>query len=195
MAASSHERTTLACTVIALVLALSCATGRGEGSAIGQVWAPECGLEGEPFSLDPNFFAMQPSSTVEIIDIRIQRGSDIPNLSNGLSVFIAEPEMIRDEMLGVDIELRRFDPPVEMTIYLNDTCPTDIPVVYRSISGTIRFDELYIPWESNDNRLTTAVFSDVVLVDTDDPENRRALLSGDFTFLFQRGRPAQNFSL
>lgn len=138
---------------------------------------------------------MQPSTTVEIIDIRIQRGSDIPNLSNGISVFIAEPEMIRDEMLGQDIELRRFDPPVEMTIYLNSTCPTDIPVVYRSVSGTIRFDELYIPWESNENRLTTAEFTDVELVDTDDPENRRAVISGDFTFLFQRGRPAQNFSL
>ncbi|MEM9727212.1 MAG: hypothetical protein AAF997_01415 [Myxococcota bacterium] len=180
---------------MALLLVFSCATGRGEGSAVGQVWAPECGLEGEPFSLNPNFFAMQPSTTVEIIDIRIQRGSDIPNLSNGISVFIAEPEMIRDEMLGQDIELRRFDPPVEMTIYLNSTCPTDIPVVYRSVSGTIRFDELYIPWESNDNRLTTAEFTDVELVDTDDPENRRAMISGDFTFLFQRGRPAQNFSL
>ena len=195
MAASSHERNLLAGTLVALALVLSCASGRGEGSVIGQVWAPECDLTGEPFSLNPNYFAMQPSSTVEIIDIRIQRGSDIPNLSNGLSVFIAEPEMVRDEMLGTDIELRRFDPAVELTIYLNSTCPTDIPVVYRSISGTIRFDELYIPWESNENRLTTAEFTDVELVDTDDPENRRALISGDFTFLFQRGRPAQNFSL
>ncbi|MEM7136869.1 MAG: hypothetical protein AAF500_09845 [Myxococcota bacterium] len=184
----------LALFILGALHVLGCSTGRGEGTATGQVWAPECGLDAEPFSLDPNFFAMQPSTTVEIIDIRIQRGSDIPNLSNGISVFIAEPEMVKDEMLGIEIPLERFDPAVEMTVYLNSTCPTDIPVVYRSISGTIQFDELFVPWVSNDNRITTAVFTDVLFVDTDDPENRRAVLSGDFTFLYQRGRPAQNFS-
>ncbi|MGB5812829.1 MAG: hypothetical protein WBG86_20005, partial [Polyangiales bacterium] len=88
---SSREHRAWVGIVAMLALATACTTGRGEGSAVGQVWAPDCGLNGEPFSLNPNFFAMQPSTSVEIIDIRIQRGSDIPNLSNGISVFIAEP--------------------------------------------------------------------------------------------------------
>jgi len=173
----------------------SCTTGQGEGSAVGRVWAPDCGLAGGPFSLNPDFFGMQPSTSVEIIDMRMQRGSEIPNLSDGISFFIDDPELIKNEMLGVDIEFELFDSPVEMTLYLNETCRflSRIPVVYRAVSGTIRFDELFVFWIENDNRLTTAEFTDVELVDTSDPENRRAILSGDISFLFERGRPAQNF--
>lgn len=179
-----------------LVLLGSCATGGGEGSAVGQVWAPGCGLNGEVFSLNPNFFAMQPSTSVEIIDMRMQRGGDIANLSDGVSFFIADPETIKDEMLGVDIELQLLDSPVEMTLYLNSSCPlfSQIPVVYRAISGTIRFEELFVFWIANANRLTTAEFTDVEFVDTADPENRRAVMSGDISFLFEQGKPAQNFA-
>jgi len=181
--------------MLAVLLLGSCATGPGEGSAVGQVWAPDCGLDGEPFSLDPNFFGMEPSRSVEIIDMRMQRGGDIQNLSDGVSFFIAEPELLKAEMLGADIELELLDSPVQMTLYLNRTCPllSQIPVVYRSVSGTIRFDELYVPWIENDNRMTTAVFTDVELVDTAEPEIRRAVLSGDISFLVQRGMPPQNF--
>jgi len=196
VAVSSREVYVSSCSVLLLALIAGCSLGNGEGSAVGQVWAPECGLEGEPFSLEPDFFAMQPSTSVEIIDIRIQRGSDLPNLSNGISVFIAEPEMVKDEMLGVDLEIELLDSPVEMTLYLNSTCSrlSQLPVVYRAVSGTIRFDELFVLWVSNDNELTSAVFTDVEFVDTADRDNRRAVLSGDFSFLFERGRPAQNFA-
>ena len=197
MAVSSRSGSTLLAGVAGLCLAVACVTGGGTGSAIGQVWAPDCGLNGEPFSLEPNFFAMQPSTSVEIIDIRMQRGSDIPNLSNGISFFLADPEMIKDEMLGVDIEIQLLDSPVEMTLYLNSTCGSlrQVPVVYRAVSGTIRFDELFVFWVDNENQMTTAEFTDVEFVDTDDPDNRRAVLSGNLSFLFERGRPAQNFSL
>lgn len=195
MAVSSREVCAWILRLVALALLGSCATGPGEGNAIGQVWAPDCGLDGESFSLDPNFFGMEPSRSVEIIDMRMQRGGDIQNLSDGVSFFIADPEMVRTEMLGVDIELELLASPVEMTLYLNRTCPllSQIPVVYRSVSGTIRFDELYVPWLENDNRMTTAVFTNVELVDTADPETRRAVLSGDISFLAQRGMPPQNF--
>ncbi len=174
----------------------SCATGGGEGSAVGQVWAPDCGLEGGPFSLNPDFFGMQPSTSVEIIDMRMQRGGDIQNVSDGVSFFIADPELVKNEMLGVDIELELLDSPVQMTLYLNDTCPgfSQIPVQYRSVSGTVRFEELFVFWIDNDTKMTTAEFTDVELVDTSDPENRHAILSGDISFLFERGRPAQTFA-
>ncbi|MDH3201606.1 MAG: hypothetical protein OEM15_12000 [Myxococcales bacterium] len=195
MAVSSRELGAWVSSMLAVLLLGSCATGPGEGSAVGQVWAPDCGLDGEPFSLDPNFFGMEPSRSVEIIDMRMQRGGDIQNLSDGVSFFIAEPELLKAEMLGADIELELLDSPVQMTLYLNRTCPllSQIPVVYRSVSGTIRFDELYVPWIENDNRMTTAVFTDVELVDTAEPEIRRAVLSGDISFLVQRGMPPQNF--
>jgi len=196
VAVSSRELGVWRSSILATLLLGGCATGPGEGSAVGQVWASDCGLNGEAFSLDPNYFAMQPSTSVEIIDMRMQRGSDIPNLSDGISFFIAEPELLKDEMLGVDIEFELLDSPVEMTLYLNRTCPflSQIPVVYRAVSGTIRFEELFVFWVTNDNRMTTAEFTDVELVDTSDPENRRAVLSGDISFLFQRGTPAQNFA-
>jgi hypothetical protein len=173
----------------------ACATGAGEGNAIGQVWAPDCGLDGEPFELNPDFFAMQPSTSVEIVDIFVQRGSNLPTYSDGIAVFIAEPEMLKESMLGTEIDLELLASPVEMTLYLNATCPgiPRLPVVYRSVSGTIRFEELYVPWIENETKETSAVFTDVELVDTQDPDERHARLDGSFRFLFERGMPAQLF--
>jgi len=178
-----------------MLLAAGCAKGTGEGNAVGQVWAPDCGLNGEPFELNPDFFAMQPSGAVEIIDIVVQRGSDLQSYTDGISVFIRDPRMVKESMLGTDIELQGLASPVEMTLFLNATCPgiARIPVVYGAVSGTIRFDELYVPWMHNDTKLTAAVFTNVVLVDNKDPGERRAVLDGDFRFLFEQGLPAQYF--
>ncbi|KPK14259.1 MAG: hypothetical protein AMJ62_13455 [Myxococcales bacterium SG8_38] len=172
-----------------------CAQGSGEGNAVGQVWAPDCGLDGQPFELNPTFFAMQPSGSVEIIDIVVQRGSDLKSFSDGLSIFIRDPEMLKETMLGSDIDLQMLDGPVQMTLYLNATCPgiPRLPVVYAAVSGTIRFDSLYVPWLDNDTRETSATFTNVELVDYQEPEERRAVLSGDFRFLFERGMPPQLF--
>jgi hypothetical protein len=192
VAASSHELWAL---VVCMLLATGCAKGSGEGNAVGQVWAPDCGLDGQPFSLDPTFFAMQPSASVEIIDIVVQRGSDLLNYTNGISVFIRDPQMLKESMLGVDIEFGGLDAPVEMTLYLNATCPgiARIPVVYGAVSGTIRFEELYVPWIHNDTKETVAVFANVVLVDDKEPDERHAVLDGYFEFLFDVGLPAQYF--
>jgi predicted deacylase len=177
------------------LLYAGCAKGGGEGNAVGQVWAPDCGLDGQPFELNPSFFAMQPSASVEIIDIVVQRGSDLPSFSDGIAVFIAEPEMLKDSMLGTELDFELLESPVEMTLYLNATCPglVELPVVYRAVSGTIRFDELYVPWIDNETKETSAVFTNVELVDNQDPEERRARLDGSFRFLFERGTPAQLF--
>jgi hypothetical protein len=193
VAASLHRTGAL---VICASLFAGCATGAGEGNAVGQVWATDCGLDGAPFELNPNFFAMQPSTSAEIVDIVIQRGSDLPSFSDGLAVFIAEPEMLKDSMLGSEIDLELLESPVEMTLYLNATCPgiTRLPVVYRSVSGTILFEELYVPWIDNETKETSAIFTNVELVDTEEPEERHARLDGSFRFLFERGKPAQFFA-
>jgi len=177
------------------LLAAGCAKGSGEGSAVGQVWAPECGLDGGPFSLNPDYFAMQPSTSVEIINIVVQHGSELPSFSDGISFFIRDPEMLKDSMLGTEIELGGLAAPVEMTLYLNATCPglARLPVYYAAVSGTIRFEELYVPWMNNDSKETVAIFANVELVDNKDPDERRAVLDGDFIFLFEVGRPLQYF--
>ena len=192
MAALSHE---LGALVVCALLAAGCAKGSGEGSAVGQVWAPDCGLDGQLFDLNPDFFAMQPSASVEIIDIVVQRGSDLQSFSDGISVFIRDPEMLKESMLGTEIDLGGLVAPVEMTLFLNATCPgiARIPVVYAAVSGTIRFEELYVPWMRNDTEETVAVFTNVELVDNKDPDERRAVLHGDFRFLFERGLPTQYF--
>jgi len=192
VAASSHELWALS---LCTLLAAGCAKGSGEGNAIGQVWAPDCGLDGEPFELNPDFFAMQPSGSVEIIDIVVQRGSDLWFFSDGISVFIRDPEMLKESMLGAEISFEGLAAPVEMTLYLNRTCPglARLPVVYGAVSGTIRFEQLYVPWVDNDTKETVAVFTDVELIDDKDPDERRAILNGDFRFLFERGLPPQYF--
>jgi hypothetical protein len=178
-----------------MLLAAGCNKGSGEGSVVGQVWAPGCGLNGEPFSLDPNFFAMQPSGSVEIIDILVQRGSDLQSFTDGISVFIRDPRMVKESMLGTEIEFGGLGAAVEMTLFLNATCPglARLPVVYGAVSGTIRFDELYVPWMDNATKETVAVFTNVELIDNKDPDERRAVLDGDFQFLFERGLPNQYF--
>jgi hypothetical protein len=192
VAALSHE---LGALVVCALLAAGCAKGSGEGSAVGQVWAPDCGLDGQPFDLNPDFFAMQPSASVEIIDIVVQRGSDLQSFSDGISVFIRDPETLKESMLGTEIDLGGLVSPVEMTLFLNATCPgiARIPVVYAAVSGSIRFEELYVPWMHNDTEETVAVFTNVELVDNKDPGERRAVLDGDFSFLFERGLPTQYF--
>jgi hypothetical protein len=192
VAASLHELCVL---LLCGLLAAGCAKGSGEGSAVGQVWAPDCGLEGAEFSLNPDYFAMQPSTSVEIINITVQRGSELPSYSDGITVFIRNPELLKETMLGTEIEFGGLAAPVEMTLYLNASCPglARIPVYYAAVSGTIRFDELYVPWLDNASKETLAVFTNVELVDNKDPLERRAVLDGDFSFLFEVGRPLQYF--
>ncbi len=192
MAVSLHELGTF---VLCMLLAAGCAKGSGEGSAVGQVWAPDCGLDGEPFELNPDFFAMQPSGAVEVINIVVQRGSDLQSFSDGISVFIRDPEVLKESMLGTEIDFGGLASPVELALYLNATCPgiARIPVFYAAVSGTIRFDELYVPWADNDTKETVAVFTNVELVDNSEPDARRAVLDGDFRFLFERGLPLQYF--
>ena len=184
------------CALIGCVTLLaSCAKGSCDAQATAQIWAPDCGLEGEQIELGPNFCAMQPSASVEIIDIVVQRGSDLKSYSDGISVFIDDPEMVKESMLGTEIELGGFGPEVSLTLYMNETCPgvARIPVVYTAVSGTIRFDELFVPWSDNTTEETRAVFTNVELNDRQDTEERRAVLDGEFSFFFERGMPAQFF--
>ena len=46
---------------------------------------------------------------------------------------------------------------------------------------------------TNETEETVAVFTNVVLVDNKDADERRAVLDGEFRFLFEKGLPTQYF--
>lgn len=192
---SSHERGPLASAAIFAALLSACSVGGGEGQVTGTVNAPSCDLNMADYSLDPTFFGADPVE--DMLEIRIQRGSDLETFSDGLTVLVLDAKTVRADLIGVPIELTgEADALVQMNVFLNDTCPTgrgDAPVNYEAVNGSIVFQNIYAPELTEDDVETAARFDDVLFVDPDDPEVRNAVLSGEFRFLHNRGRPAQRF--
>ncbi|MFW5925587.1 MAG: hypothetical protein ACOC9O_03095 [Myxococcota bacterium] len=187
--------------LVALAGVAGCSVGVGEGSATGQVWAPTCDLDGDDYDMEPSFFGADVLvDGADLLEIRMQRGSDRPEVSDGLVVQVNGASTVH-AMLGTPIDLSDTDADAlaEMSLYLNDTCPFEIgdpaeaPVAYVSTGGTLTFSAIYAPEVDDSGKVITATFEDVELVDPADPAERRAVLSGDFDFIFSRGRPAQPF--
>ena len=185
------------------MVSLGCSAGVGEGEVTGVVFAPGCGLNGEAFDLQPNFFAADP--TLDFLDIRLQRGSGFEDVSDGVDISVRSASEVTAN-LGVAIALEdplvlprtppADRPLVAMSVYLNRTCPIDrraIPVAYEAVSGDITFTAIYAPELPSTGLEISGSFSDVRFEDPSDPNNRNATLSGHFTFIFNRGRPAQRF--
>ncbi len=176
---------------LALGLAVGCSVGVGTGEVTGTVTAPQCDLDGD-FSLNPDFYSA--SAFEEQLTIRIQKGGDFAIDSDGISIIVLDATM-ETERLGTPIAITD-DPeaPVSMSLYLNDSCPhdeTELPVFLEATSGTITFDEIYAPQVDEGQRQTTGTFTGVVF--TDGRGERMATLDGEFSFLFERGRPGQPF--
>lgn len=192
---------TWAAVAVVAVCAGGCSVGVGEGSATGQVWAPGCGLDGSSYDLNPTFFGSNPlGEGSDMVEIRAQRGSDSPDVSDGLFLLVQGASDV-NAMLDTPIDLASTGtrPEVDMTLYLNDTCPivigdaSKLPVSYGAVAGTITFSAIYAPEADGSGKETAATFDSVELVDPNAPDERHATLSGDFRFIFSRGRPAQPF--
>lgn len=180
--------------MLAILGALSCSVGVGDGSASGSVTAPECGMENQAFDLRPNFFAADEFEGT--LSIRIQRGSDFAYLSNGITIFVADT-VLEAGRLGTPIPISELaGEPVRINLYLNKRCEVyrdDPPVNYIAVEGEIIFDAMYAP-DLDENQLAiSGRFENVRFVDTSRPEERFAIFSADFDFLFNRGRPAQPY--
>lgn len=164
----------------------ACSTGEGGGWVRSdRLYVEECW--NGPFDLKPTFFAANPYREEELL-IRIQRGDNIQELSDGLSVHVSDIGKIRDQLLGQAIEVglppgvtppgvpieADADPPlVSLALYLHNTCHAENGTIYAvgpdrvvgaSPPSTITFTWLFSgdPNEDNaDDRRTEATFEAV----------------------------------
>ena len=185
--AACTPRTWTPIAILALLLVAGCSTGEGTGWVRSdRLYIEDCW--NGPFDLKPTFFAANPYREEELL-IRIQRGDNIEELSDGLTVHVRDIGRIRSELLGQPIEVglppgvtppgvpveADPDPPlVSLALYLHNTCHAENGTVYAmqpdrvegaaGAHSTITFASLFSgdPNESNaDDRLTEASFEAV----------------------------------
>lgn len=182
-----------------LVPALAaCSVGEGTGSATGSVVGPDCEVDEPDFDLQPSFFTGE--VTGDQMNIRVQRGSDIEGFSDGMMFHVRDVNEVFETRLGLPITIEDdYRALVQSVFYLNETCKTGFPDEFRAQplvlaarGGTITFRAIYAPDIEPGATLTEATFENVEFYDRDNPE-RSATLTGDFSFFYQRGSPAQRF--
>ncbi len=159
----------------AIALTFGCAVGEGSGNVTSDRLYID-GCWNGPFELDPDFFAANPFRQEALI-VRVQRGDNTPEMSDGIYVVIndlagtsARTRSITDIPLGIPhgiiVSGSAFDPKgsdakVSIALYLHNTCHNQNGTVY-SIGGTINFRSLFsgdINESDADERLTTAEFT------------------------------------
>lgn len=192
--------------------------GEGTGEAVSDsLFARDCW--DDPFDLKPDFFAANPFRNA--MHIRIQRGSDLLEFSDGIVILIDDVEQVRGE-LGKTLEVSLpagVTPPgvpvgslcdgatctsgIHVALYLLDSCHAQNVVLYAT-EGTVTFTQLFSGDEDEKDaaeKLSEGEF-DVVVGDPRDivlegpdagsiPNQSR--VTGNFRFFFQRGQPAQPF--
>lgn len=171
----------------ALALALAgCSVGRGEGEVKSdKLVARDCW--DDAYDMGPNFFAAIPYRDTQ--DIRVQRGNDIKEVSDGLTVMLDGVEAIREGSLGAPLTVRLPEgvaptgslpepcaegapcegPRASFALYLHRSCHNQNVVLY-GLEGTITFASLFNgnPIERQaSEKLTEATF-DVVVADPRD---------------------------
>lgn len=208
------------CLLYALALAASsgCTVGEGDGWVKStRLYIPDCWNGG--FDLGPDFFASNPFSD-ETQVIRIQRGDNLQEVSDGLMILVNDTQAVRakDQLgqalaVGVPVGVQcpgrsvEYDPDpalVNMSLYLHDSCHTQEGATLHSVGGTITFTDLFsgdINEKDGSDKLTEASFAVDFANPCDIPPEGfgtadPALIShvtGYFKFYFQRGQPAQPF--
>lgn len=224
----SRSRALLARAVAAATLAAAalgpslagCSLGDGEGEVYSDhLVAKDCW--NDRFDLGPDFFAAVPFR--KSVNFRVQRGSDIVEVSDGVSILVNDVEAIREEHLGVPIPVSLPagvappgvpegtqcggeacpDPTVHVALYLLQSCHNQNTVLY-GLSGTVTFTELFSGDPNEDtgaDRVTEATFDVMVGDPREAPRSgegagvvpTQSRLQGNFRFFFERGQPAQPF--
>lgn len=204
---------------VTVTSAAACSLGDGTGAVRSDnLIAKDCWIG--KYDLLPDFFAAVPFR--ETLDIRIQRGSDLVGVSDGLTILVDDVTDIRENKLGEPIPVALpagVTPPgfapdefckgscggkgVHVAFYLLKSCHAVNRVLY-GISGTVTFTEIFSgdPNESDAaNKLIEGDF-DILVGDPQDVITEgpargtipdQSSLTGRFRFFFERGQPAQPF--
>jgi hypothetical protein len=181
---------------IAAACLLACTTGEGDGYVRSDALFVEDCWSG-PFDLQPSFFGANPYRQEELL-IRVQRGDNLQEVSDGLTVLVSDVQGIRsciDDAGGTDgsgaesggcsvevglppgvtpsgisMQPDPEPPQVSLALYLHATCHHQNGTIY-AIDGAITFASLFSgnPNETvADDRLTDATFEDVLFADPRD---------------------------
>lgn len=175
--------------VCSLLLApLGCTVGEGTGDVkTDHLYVNGCW--NGPFDLSPDFFGANPDQD-EALMIRVQRGDNVEDVSDGLEVNVIDLQGVRKTIAdakaggadgadfavgmppgvtppGVPITFNPTPPKVTLALYLHHTCHQQVGTIY-SISGTIHFTSLFsgdLAEGSSANRLTEATFTNIAFAD------------------------------
>jgi len=200
---------------LVLLAPLGCTVGEGEGQVeSGHLYVNGCW--NGAFKLGPDFFGANPDQS-ESLMIRVQRGDNIEDVSDGLIVMVNDLQEIRkhlgEEILvgmprgvtpsGVPVVQSEDPPKVSLSLYLHNTCHQQNGTIY-SVGGSINFSKLFsgdLNEGSSENRHTIAKFDARFadpreLAEAKDDQAKADVTSkvtGYFDFFFQRGQPSQPF--
>ncbi len=132
MTAFSAARSCLSAALLSALLLAACNSAAGEGSALGTLDVKDCW--NGPYDLAPTFFGAQFDRNSLLV--RIQRGSDFYNFSDGLSLLVGDVTDVTPPH-AVDVGIspsvsppnlpEQYDPnpaPVSATLYMEGTCRT-----------------------------------------------------------------------
>jgi hypothetical protein len=183
--------------VLWLLVLVGCAPGRGEGNLDGVVTLPDCGKSASSYSMRPNYFAAEDVGR-GAIEIRVQRDTDMPKFSDGLSLTVTDTEEVRARWLNQPIDISaQFQGLISASVYFNATCEVDLldskPLLpaLQALQGQIVFQSIYVP-DTKDTRIEFELLA-TRFADINEPSERHATLQGQVSFEYERGRPAQRF--
>lgn len=193
-----------------LAAAAGCTVGEGSGwvRATDRLYIEDCW--NGPFNLRPDFFGANPYR--DHLMIRVQRGDNIEEMSDGLLIVVNELPEVRKSLNqpvpvgmprgvtppGVPVVEQEDPPKVSLSLYLHNSCHAQNATVH-SIAGTITFFSLFngnVNEGRAEDRLTHARFDAEFADPRLDPDENPGVVSrveGEFHFYFQRGQPAQPF--
>jgi hypothetical protein len=206
---------------IACVLALlsaGCSLGQGEGEVKSDALvAKDCWFDA--YDLQPDFFAAVPYR--ETLNIRVQRGTDLQEVSDGLAVLVEDVGSTRKDLLGKSLDVTlspgvlppgatfpapppEDQPAMHVALYLQRSCHNQNIILY-GVGGTITFHSLFSgdPNEAEAAQKYTDAEFDVWMGDPRDapvgapadqiPKELQSRVTGFFRFYFERGQPGQPF--
>lgn len=210
-----------ALSAITMVGAAAACVSVGEGEGYVQstkLVARDCWSDA--YDLKPDFFAADPA--VGALQIRVQRGADLLEVSDGVLILVDDVEEVRNR-LGEPIEVALPEgvsppgvpvgglcpggtcagTPVHFGLYLLESCHSQNTVLY-GVGGTVTFDELFSgdPDEADAAQKLTVARFDVMVADPRDAVRddsgaysfpQQSRVTGYLRFFFQRGQPAQPF--